>query len=547
MSQNNKDDKELGWPETNAPKNPVSTGGNPRQASNRNMMRGHTQHLTRYAAGRFISSQVKSAAQGMPVNHEPSEKLRSRSEVVIYNEQGIVGIKKDGYLLMPGGGIDPGETPEFGAYRESIEEADRKLLHLRPMGCVEAVWPEGKKLVDGFDGERSYLFIALDGGELGTEHADNESFDVIPFDEAISFLDKLIGDPEQAWAKQVNQLRRECIEEASKATTTPIKLAEEAQPTELSGSPAVANQVNGIPGAQSDIASAVKPAHPIHVEKTVDPAVSLERATSQFEESVEQTKQAALNFRNVFKGGPDLQAVAALVNRYREKNQVYGPRKFELKPQPSDIIERFKAWYPPVATPVVPPVAKPPVALPVAPPVAPPVIKPKPGNQTDVPTDRITKKADAIHVIPRDEYMMFDPQDRVYAAPDQNKRFKFPNQGVGKRAPYEPIHRFIPPTGVPEPGIHGYDLSLNVGDTDPAGVPAFEGGEWVNPQDLLKSLYGSMGKKENLAYREIDRARARVILNHLKRKRKGQGVVQPPVVGQPGVPPIQGEGPAVNP
>lgn len=152
-------------------------------------------------AERFAAS-VKSAK-------EP--KLRSRSEVVIFTPNGVLGIKKGTYLLMPGGGIDDGETPEAAAYREAIEEADRKLLHLQPMGCVEAIWPADNKLVEGYDGERSYFFLAMDGGTLGTTHDDNEPFEAIGFSEAEKFLQGLIDDDTQAWARDANLARMRCL------------------------------------------------------------------------------------------------------------------------------------------------------------------------------------------------------------------------------------------------------------------------------------------------------------------------------------------------
>lgn len=138
-------------------------------------------------------------------------RLRPRVEVIIYNDRGIVAIKKATYLLCPGGGIDEGETPVMAVIRESIEEADRKLLDLEPMGEVEAVWPKDNILVDGFDGEHSHFFLARDGGNLGTEHDDNEPFKTIPFSEVDSFLEGLMDDEKQAWASGANRKRMQCL------------------------------------------------------------------------------------------------------------------------------------------------------------------------------------------------------------------------------------------------------------------------------------------------------------------------------------------------
>lgn len=52
--------------------------------------------------------------------------MRDRSSVVIIKDEKVVLIQRirdDAmYYVFPGGGIEPGETPEAGAKREALEE-----------------------------------------------------------------------------------------------------------------------------------------------------------------------------------------------------------------------------------------------------------------------------------------------------------------------------------------------------------------------------------------------------------------------------------------
>lgn len=128
---------------------------------------------------------------------------------------------------------------------------------------------------------------------------------------------------------------------------------------------------------------------------------------------------------------------------------------------------------------------------------------------------QLEKKADTAALVPRAEYLTFNPEGRIAARPRGFRRYEFPTEGQGKPAPYEKPLRFVPPEGVPEPGAHGYELRFMTGESPEAP----KGYEWQDPQQLLKSLYGAMGKRENLSYREADRARARVILRYLRRRK----------------------------
>lgn len=138
--------------------------------------------------------------------------FRIRSEAVVYNKDGILCIYEDGYILFPGGGTDQGETPLQGVMRESIEEADTKLLDVVGQGKLAAVWDKENPLDPDYIGEMTHFFTAFNGGTLGTEHRDRENFEVKPFDEVLSFIKEVMVLPDQFWARQNNLKRIELVE-----------------------------------------------------------------------------------------------------------------------------------------------------------------------------------------------------------------------------------------------------------------------------------------------------------------------------------------------
>lgn len=167
------------------------------------------------AAGVQVNPREKVAAKKKKEESRDGKRLRARSEVVCHNDKGVLAIKKDGYLLMPGGGIDEGEDDKDAVIREAIEEADQKLVDVASEGVVDALYDPKKPIVPGFDGERTTFYSAGDGGKLGTTHEDNEPFKFIPFKEVISFLADCMADPKNQWAIQSNVKRMELIARAS--------------------------------------------------------------------------------------------------------------------------------------------------------------------------------------------------------------------------------------------------------------------------------------------------------------------------------------------
>lgn len=137
-----------------------------------------------------------------------SKKLRNRSEVLISDSEGVLAIKKSGYLLMPGGGIQEGEDAEKAVARETSEEAGRKLKALSKHSTViDVLFAPDNILSKGFDGESTTFFTALDGGDDDTQHKDREPFKFIPYDEAIQHLVDCMAKPEAAWALPNNATR----------------------------------------------------------------------------------------------------------------------------------------------------------------------------------------------------------------------------------------------------------------------------------------------------------------------------------------------------
>jgi len=144
----------------------------------------------------------------------PEQKLRPRAEVIIYNKDGIWGIKKDGYLLLPGGGIPEGEKPQEAAVREALEEADRVCFNIEARDTASAIYDPDVFKFREWDGEKTYFFMAVDGGPGEMRHKDKEDFKVIPYDEALSYLNDLCNDKKQEWALNNNKRRIQIIKDA---------------------------------------------------------------------------------------------------------------------------------------------------------------------------------------------------------------------------------------------------------------------------------------------------------------------------------------------
>lgn len=125
------------------------------------------------------------------------------------------------------------------------------------------------------------------------------------------------------------------------------------------------------------------------------------------------------------------------------------------------------------------------------------------------------KLADGLRLRDEDEYLLFTPEGKVVVGERKNRRFRLPQQGMGEPVPYgEPV-RLIPDEGLDEEGYHGLRVNLHRG----LSADAPEGYDARDPAEVLSDLYASMGMPENRAYRDLDRARARAILQEVRRRR----------------------------
>ena len=79
----------------------------------------------------------------MPRPQGPVSEYRPAAGVVLFNETGQVWLGKragkqtDFVWQFPQGGIDPGESPEFGAIRELREETGISIETLRSLGRIK--------------------------------------------------------------------------------------------------------------------------------------------------------------------------------------------------------------------------------------------------------------------------------------------------------------------------------------------------------------------------------------------------------------------------
>lgn len=148
-------------------------------------------------------------------SEETPKTLRRRAEAIVSNGKGVLAIKKTGYLLLPGGGVKEGETPEEAVRRETSEEAGRKLSYLsRKRPTVDTIFNPDKPCSPGYLGESTDFHFALDGGSDKTDHKDREDFTFIPFDEAIAFLLKCMKRDDADWAHANNAMRLFLITQA---------------------------------------------------------------------------------------------------------------------------------------------------------------------------------------------------------------------------------------------------------------------------------------------------------------------------------------------
>ena len=90
--------------------------------------------------------------------------------VILFDETGricVVKSLKNGYIQVPGGGVEPGETLEMAAKRETREETGIELTDLKPLGY-------GTELMFGGLERWVYVFEAKAARFLGTQYTPDE-------------------------------------------------------------------------------------------------------------------------------------------------------------------------------------------------------------------------------------------------------------------------------------------------------------------------------------------------------------------------------------
>lgn len=513
-----------------------------------------------------LLQQKTAGAEREPVvdhhDSEPTQSLRPRSEVILFNKDGVYAIDKGDYLLMPGGGIDDGEQARDSAIRETLEECGHQPINLSPAGTVEAVWPEdsGNDFWDDseFAGERTYFFRAVDSGESGGSHPDREEFTVIDFDQAIARLDELIEDPEQSWAKRNNEERRRIVAEAKQLA----RAEENLKPVKQAQAMPAQAQPQSQPQQQVQLPTDMKRQEGDPVVKAQDFVRQLASGQQQQGPAAAQHAQAPQNqpaaqkmaqeepLVNDKAGAEEAEAIAEMLGKETDAVPVM-PQPGQTMQQPpagqlaptdnqmqqqvqqsvaqklaamlassgsqgdlttpmgdSRTLEDFRED---VATDAHDPIPEAVDQIAFA--------QERPEGLTREPNaaDKI-KQADVASFKPMQQHLLFTPDNRVVLRRLPDRRFALPTEGRGRPAPYEHPIKFVPREGIPEEGYHGYDISLHVGDTDE--VP--EGFEALDPEEALREFYASMGLSTNRRYRELDRARARAIVRRMRAARRRQ-------------------------
>lgn len=529
-------------PFRNAPADEFLVESQPARPSNARAMRSYNGPLERYSMGLMVpntddgthtpyakaASVIQHVMSKLSENepeadkHEnaPDQVLRPRAELILFDRDGVFCIDKGEYLAFPGGGIADGEQPRDAAVREALEEASRNVINMNGAGMVEAVWPEdfkGSHADGGFDGERSYFFLGVDGGDAGMSHDDAGEFVSMPFDVVADRLQLLVEEAgEQAWAKRQNVERLKLVRRAKQMSKVRSNLQPQKQaqaqgvplPTQMNPDPNAefvdqqAQQLQGgqpqqpAPGAPPAPAAPQQPPVPAPpqaagaqspMNTTMGPAPGGPTAPGG-------TTAPKLAEDKIPGGLADTDWGAKLLRMRKTKD----PEGYQKEFWKGLGIEKEHTSDDSIAEEIAEDHL---------------VEDPKYYDKLE----KLEKEADAATVRPLKQYLMFTPDGRVVVRRMGDRRFGLPTEGRGRPAPYEDPVRFFPQEGVPEEGYHGYEIGLNVGDA-PEQLP--EGFEALPGDAVLRDLYASMGLAKNKQFRQIDRSRSRAILRHLKRKKE---------------------------
>lgn len=135
-----------------------------------------------------------------PEKEDDKEKInfedRTTGKAIVFNDDNnvaLVGTKVNSFYLLPGGGVDQGESIEAGIVRECLEEIGCNVELKIPIGTIDDYRNRDRKHCI------NYCYTAKLIGQKGeltlTEDEKKNGLHVIwvPLDEAIKILEKEVG------------------------------------------------------------------------------------------------------------------------------------------------------------------------------------------------------------------------------------------------------------------------------------------------------------------------------------------------------------------
>lgn len=517
-------------------------GGWPLKSSNRILMLG--QQPERYSGGHFegLAPGAKGAAEAAPILYAGDQTLRRRAEVIVTYGGTVLCRRKPGYLLLPGGGVDKGESPEQAAIRETLEEAGARLADMSDESDHPKIrsWPpKGHPISKGSDGIETYFFTAEWAGDWEGDHPDREDFGWLPLRDAVNYQAKCLGDPENEWAIGMNSLKLQLLAKA-------MEDALDGDGWVIGERPERARILNLLPcGLGADHPDEKVPAVLFDLDGTlrdwdkagqyIDPeAIRIMPRRKEILRDLADKGLRLIGVTNhtIFHADwPDLKMTPETLRECQERTvedldglleDVFWCSDADdalLKPKPNMLLAAMKmhgidpdrSIY--VGDNAVDEKAAEAAGLGFV--WAKDFFQDTDAAMESVGADNL-KIADVPVFVPRKEYVSFDPEGRLVVRSSGNRRFELPSEGDGQRIPYTFPTRYVPRTGVPEPGAHGYEYSFEMANS-PA-VP--EGYEARDPQEVLRTMYGGMGLSENREYQPLDRARVQAILQALRKRQK---------------------------
>lgn len=131
------------------------------------------------------------------------------------------------------------------------------------------------------------------------------------------------------------------------------------------------------------------------------------------------------------------------------------------------------------------------------------------------------KTADQAVIMPKNETFVFLPNGKLLVKYMPHRRIGLPSLDDADAVPYENPVRFVPSSGVDEPGVHGYDVNLSYRELESDAIPDdLREYAAVDPDAVLRELYAAIGKPENREHRDVYRARIRALLRIIKLRKK---------------------------